>query len=173
MRFLILLGCISLLYSSPSRMPRPTAAMTCWVPVYAAPGARVISFQPPRAINSSGKIYTIGNYLFQVERDSGIHVIDYTNKTAPQKIGFIRSLYCTEMSIRNQHLFINNLDDLVVLNIANIYNPVEVGRVPHAFPMQAGPYPPGNGIFFECPDPSKGEVIGWKVETRDYPKCYR
>lgn len=174
MRFLILLGLVSMLGSSPSGLPKPGPNMQAWVPVYVLKAtARKVSFEAPRPIVQSGKIYAIGNYLLLVEKDSGIHVIDYSNRSLPVKIGFLRSLYCSEMSIRGQHLYINNLDDLVVINIASITSPVEVARVPGAFPFPAGEYPPQQGTFFVCPDPSKGEVIGWKQEIVDYPKCYR
>lgn len=135
--------------------------------------ARKVSYTTPQPIVNSGKIYTIGNYLLQIERDSGIHIINYINRTSPQKVGFIRSLYCSEMSIKGQYLYLNNLDDLVILNIADITNPVEVNRLPRAFPVSEKEYPPAKNAFFECPDHSKGEIIAWKLETRDYPKCYR
>lgn len=173
MRFLFLLGFISLLYSSPNRYPKPAPNVDTWVPVYMnSESAYKVSFLPPQPVVNSGKIYTIGNYLLQVEKDSGIHVIDYSNRTAPQKIGFIRSVMCSEMSVKGQHLYINNMNDLVVLNIANIQNPSVVSRVPGIFQMSGTEYPTGWG-FFECRDASKGTVIGWTIEKRDYPQCYR
>ncbi len=173
MRFLLLLAFVSLLYSQPSQLPKPAPNTDTWIPVYVpVQEARKISFLPPQPIVSSGKIYTLGNYLLQIEKDSGIHVIDYSDRTLPQKIGFIKSLFCSEMAIKGQNLYINNLDDLVVLNISNITSPFEVTRIPHTFEWPSGEYPNGMG-FFECPDPSKGVVVGWKREKRDYPKCYR
>jgi hypothetical protein len=155
-------------------IPKPAANTQTWVPLYApVETARKVSYSSARPIVSSGKIYTIGNYLLQVEKDSGIHVIDYSNRTSPQKIGFIRSLYCSEMSVKGHYLYLNNIDDLVILDIANITTPVEVNRVSHAFPLANKDYPPAQNVFFECPDHSKGEIVGWKIETRDYPKCYR
>lgn len=174
MRFLILLGLVSMLGSAPSGLPKPGPNMQAWVPVYALKAtARKVSFEAPRPIVTSGKIYTIGNYLLQVEKDSGIHVIDYSNRSLPKKIGFLRSLFCSEMAIKGQRLYINNLDDLVVVNISDITNPVEVARIPAAFPLPGGEFPPQQGVFFVCPDPAKGEVIGWQQQIVDYPKCYR
>lgn len=148
--------------------------MDTWVPVYMnIESAHNVSFLPPRPIVQSGKIYTIGHYLLQVEKDSGIHVIDYSNRTSPQKLGFIRSVLCSEMGVKGNSLYINNLNDLVVLNISNIQNPVVVSRVPNVFGVSGKEYPVNGWGFFECPDASKGTVVGWKIEKRNYPQCYR
>lgn len=174
MRLLLILGLVSLLYSQPSGLPKPRPNTPTWVPIYGSPGyVRQVVMEAPRPIEHSGKIYVFGNYLLQVEKDSGIHIINYSDRSAPQKMGFLRSTHCSEMAIKGQYLYVNNLDDLVVLNISNPANPIEVSRVKGAFPFPTGEFPPGQGVFFECPDPSKGEVIGWKQETRDYPRCYR
>ncbi len=176
MRLFYFIIIVSLVSCSPGTvsLPKPTANTQTWVPIYVSPEtARKVTYTTPRPIVNSGKIYTIGNYLLQVEKDSGIHIINYSNRTSPQKTGFIRSLYCSEMSVKGQYLYLNNLDDLVVLNIADITNPVEVNRVPHAFPVNLNDYPPARNTFFECPDHSKGDIVGWRLEIRDYPKCYR
>lgn len=174
MRLLLILGLVSLLYSQPSGLPKPRPNTPTWVPIYGSPAyTRQVVLEAPRPIGNSGKIYAFGNYLLQVEKDSGIHIIDYSDRSAPQKVGFLRSMFCSEMAIKGQYLYVNNLDDLVVLNIANPASPVETSRVKGAFPFPMGEHPPGYGVFFECPDRSKGEVIGWKQETRDYPRCYR
>ena len=57
-----------------------------YVPVYAsAASSKVISAESPRATVNAGKIYTTGNLLFQVEADSGIHVINYANPANPNQ----------------------------------------------------------------------------------------
>lgn len=160
--------------SAPTRIPKPAANTQTYVPIYLpSQQAKLVVYQPPKPIVKSGKIYTIGNYLLQVETDSGIHVIDYSIRTAPKKVGFIKSMFCTEMAVKGNFLYINNLSDLVVLDISNISNPVEVKRVADAFPFKYVEFPPVQNRFFECPDPAKGIVIGWKVELRNYPECYR
>lgn len=172
--FLLLLFAIGCTPGGNERIPTPQKDVLTYVPIYLSTEiAHKVEILPPKAIVNSGKIYALGNYLLQVEKDSGIHVIDYSNRTAPQKIGFIRSFYCSEMAVKNNHLYINNLSDLVVLNISNILQPVEVTRVKNAFPAMSAGYPPQQNVFFECPDPAQGIVVGWKTERRDYPKCYR
>jgi hypothetical protein len=177
MRYLLFAIAVIIYSCTPAvepRIPKPAPNTKTYVPIYIPrTEAQKVVYQPPKPIVNSGKIYVIGNYLLQVEVDSGIHIIDYANRTAPRKVGFIKSLFCSEMGIKGGFLYINNVDDLVVLNITDINNPVEVNRIPNAFPSLNKDYPPATNTFFECADPSKGVVIGWRVETRDYPQCYR
>lgn len=160
--------------SSPG-IPKPAPNTRTYIPIYLPNAtAHMVTYSSPQPMVKTGKTYTIGNYLLQVETDSGIHIIDYANRTAPKKIGFIKSVFCSEMAVKGNFLYINNLDDLVILDISDITKPTEVKRIANAFPK---PFqrmlPPVSQTFFECPDPNLGVVIGWKVEVRDYPKCYR
>src|SRR5687767_7090165 len=84
-----------------------------WVPVYGSPQtAKLITAESPRPTVNSGKMYTVGSLLYQVEQDSGIHVINYSNPSSPQKIGFIRSFLCKELSVKNGLIYTNNVADL-------------------------------------------------------------
>ena len=177
MRLLLFAITVLLFACTPSGspgIPKPAANTKTYIPIYMSSTlARRVEYVTPKPIVNSGKIFTIGNYLLQVELDSGIHVINYADRSAPIKIGFIKSINCSEMAIKGNFLYINNLNDLVILNISDINKPTEVSRISNAFPFIGKDLPPVQGTFFECPDPSKGEVISWKEELRDYPKCYR
>src|SRR5215510_3672137 len=85
-----------------------------YVPIYSSSAAaKTITAGPARATVKGGKLYTVGNLLFQVEADSGIHVINYSNPASPQKLGFIRSALCKEISVKDGYIYTNNLSDLV------------------------------------------------------------
>jgi hypothetical protein len=163
-------------FDSKRNLPKET---TGYVPIYAsAETAKTISAGPARPTVQGGKIYTTGNLLFQVEQDSGIHVINYSDPAHPQKLGFIRSVLCKELSVKNGFIYTNNLSDLVVIDINNMNNVHEVSRVASVFPDLAVQYPPKTNnswetIYFECPDPKKGIVIGWQQTTIKNPKCWR
>jgi hypothetical protein len=149
-----------------------------WVPVYTTSTASIktITAGPPRSTVNAGKIYTVGNIIYQVELDSGIHVINYANPSSPQKLGFIRSFLCKEVSVKNGLIYTNNFSDLVVIDASSITSVREVARTPDVFPDLALQYPskPNNStIYFECPDPKKGIVIGWQKKTIDNAKCWR
>ena len=152
-----------------------------YVPIYAQDVSifKTIKAEPPRTTVNGGKIYTVGTVLFQVEQDSGIHIINYANPSSPVKLGFIKSFLCKEISVKNGFIYTNNLSDLVAIDINNPAAIKEVGRTPNVFPDLASQYPPKNSInqfervYFECPDSKKGAVIAWKKQTINNPKCWR
>jgi hypothetical protein len=150
-----------------------------WVPVYSSdPGAfKAITAGPARPTVESGKIFTLGNLLYQVEVDSGIHVINYSNPSSPQKLGFIRSFLCKEVSVKNGLIYTNNGSDLVVIEATSMSGVREVARTPGVFPDLALQYPPKpdpmREVWFECPDPEKGIVVSWEKRTIDNAKCRR
>jgi len=127
----------------------------------------------PIPTGKAGKIYVYGNYLFQNEVGQGIHVIDNTNPEIPFKIAFYRIPLCTEISIKNGHLYTNNGPDLAVLDISKIKAPKVVRRLPDVFPATGQSYPDNvnGGTYFECPNPSKGIVVGWESAVLSDPKC--
>lgn len=157
----------------------PPQEVSGFVPVYSQdPANRHITAEAPRPSIKGGKMYTTGSLLFQVEPDSGIHVINYADPKNPQKIGFIRSMLCKEVSVKNGYVYTNNFSDLVVIDINNIQNVHEVSRVENVFPDLALQYPQKDAgnfspVYFECPDPSKGVIVGWKEKLIKNPKCWR
>lgn len=150
-----------------------------WVPVYTNNTAAIkaISSGPARSTVNAGKIYTVGNLIYQVEQDSGIHVINYANPSSPQKLGFIRSFLCKEVSVKNGLIYTNNFSDLVVIDASNLAAVREVARTPEVFPDLALQYPPKPNnfttVYFECPDPKKGIVIYWEKRTINNANCWR
>ena len=149
-------------------------------PVYSTDIAslKAIKAEPARTTVNGGKIYTVGNLLFQVELDSGIHIINYANPVSPRKLGFIKSLLCKELAVKNGLIYTNNLSDMVVIDINNPADIKEVGRTTAVFPDLASQYPPKTSnqferVYFECPDPKKGTVVAWKKQTINNPKCWR
>ena len=181
MRFKILLLLpVSLFLFSCDRNPDIKKEMReAWVPIYNAntTGLKTITAGTPRPTVNAGKIYTVGNLIYQVEKDSGIHIINYANPSSPQKLGFIRSFLCKEVSVKNGFIYTNNFSDLVVIDASNINTVKEVARTADVFPDLALQYPvkpdPFTIIYFECPDPGKGIVIGWEKKNIDYAKCRR
>jgi hypothetical protein len=157
------------------QLPKQTEG---FVPIYSKDeSVKTITAGSPRPVIKSGKIYTTGHLLFQVEPDSGIHIIDYTDPHHPQKISFIRSLFCKEIAVNNGFIYTNNFSDLVVIDIRDMNRIHETGRVQGVFPNLSLQYPPIDSlyhtIYFECPDPSKGVITGWKKQIINNPKCYR
>jgi hypothetical protein len=176
----LLIFSISLVLFSCNPTPGSKPVMReAWVPIYTNNTAaiKMISSGPARSTVNSGKIYTVGNLIYQVEQDSGIHIINYANPSSPQKLGFIRSFLCKEVSVKNGLIYTNNFSDLVVIDASNLANVREVARTPEVFPDLALQYPlkPNNftTVYFECPDPKKGIVIGWEKKMINNANCWR
>lgn len=107
-----------------------------------------------------GKIYFKDNLLYINEINQGIHVIDNTDPTAPQKIAFITIPGNLDLAIRGNILFADSYIDLVALDITNPSEPVEIDRIQNAFPNVLPPMDmslPIVDLDFE-----KGVVVGWE-----------
>lgn len=148
-------------------IPETPAETEGWAPIYAQPTE--VKSVAARTTEKAGKIYVKGSTLYQVETGKGIHVMDISAPTTPRKTGFIEIGGCTELSIQGQLLYTNSLNDLVVVNIADIAHAAEVGRVKDAFRLNNN-RPPASG-WSECIDASKGTVIAWERKTLYQPKC--
>lgn len=142
-----------------------------YVPVYGADSGDVykITSAPVRQTIKAGKIYVQGKTLFQVEQLAGVHVINYSNKENPVKLGFIKSRGCSEVAYKNGFLIINNLDDLVFIDVSDINNIKEASRIRHAFvqfyvDQYNNSRPPVSGKYYVCPNYYKGDIVEWKLE---------
>jgi len=154
-----------------NRTDLPPANIEGWAPIYApTDSVKTIHALPPEPIVNGGKIYLKGNIFYQVENGKGIHVIDLSDREHPKKMGFIQIYGCQEISIQNQYLYTNNFNDLVIIDLTNPDNIKEVGRMNNSFHLFDAGKPPTPG-YFECIDPAKGEVVGWKQTTLNNPRC--
>ncbi|WP_114789587.1 hypothetical protein U0035_08605 [Niabella yanshanensis] len=128
-----------------------------------------ISLTQPQAIESGGKIYVWGHSLFQVESGKGIHVTDISNPSSPVKKTFIKVAGSQEVAVKNGLIYTNHLNDLVILEISGTtVNTVK--RLPAFKSMDNRSVPPERGVF-ECPDKTKGTIIGWQKKMLQDPKC--
>ncbi len=145
-----------------------------FVPIYASRQVvNTIATEAARSTVRPGKIYAYGNYLFQVEQNEGIHIIDNSNPQQAKKIAFLKVPMASEIAIKEDHLYTNNLSDILVFNLANIASPKLVHRIPDAFPVIDQTFPPFDNTAFECADSTKGIVIGWESKMITNPKCRR
>jgi hypothetical protein len=164
-------GCFSFYDPNGNRGSGSIIRAEAYVPIYGTDTAlRRIGSMAPQPTASSGKIYVFGSYLFQVEKFKGVHVIDYSDKTKPVKLSFIKSGGALELAVKNGYLITNNADDLVTIDIRDPLNAKEVARVPKAFKNYEFDWytqmkPPKRGSYYVCPDYyMHGDVIGWKLE---------
>jgi hypothetical protein len=148
--------------------------ITAYVPIYISKqDAGTVEAIAAKPTVHAGKIYAYGNYLFQVEQNEGIHIIDNSDPRQAHKIAFLKVAAATELAIKSGYLYTNHLNDMVVFDLSDISSPRLVNRLENAFPQIGQEYPPFSGVYFECVDPSKGVVIGWEEKQVDNPKCRR
>jgi len=167
------IGLLMCLYSCGTDSVVTPGDTQAYVPVYMSLSDKnSIAAFSPRTTEKSGKIYAFGKYIFQNDLNKGIHIIDNSDRAHPQKIAFINIPYNTEFAVKGNYIYANNLNDLVVINISDLHYPVVVKRMENAFPYISQQYPPHGG-YFVCPDPAKGIVVDWVLQTVNSPACKR
>ena len=77
---------------------------------------------PPESVIRPGKIVLKGNYLFLNDIDKGVHVIDVSDITKPQKIAFIHIPGCVDLDINGNNLYADCYTDLVTIDITDPRN---------------------------------------------------
>jgi len=113
-------------------------------------------------ITTPGKIYFKDGYLFVNEYGKGIHVIDNSDPANPEKIAFYKILGNVDMAIRGNILFADSYIDLLAIDISDLENPREVGRLENIFPEVV---PEGDVWYtYAMVDRSKGVIIDWEVK---------
>lgn len=142
-----------------------------WAPVYQSSiemnEIKSIGIQP---IKDAGKIYVKGNDLYQIENKEGIHVMDMSNPQLPVRRSFIQLPGAQEISIKENYLYANNFNDLVVLDISDPEDVKVIKRLKDVFQLESLEMPAEKG-YFECVDPSKGKVVKWEKKMLNSPKC--
>ncbi len=151
-----------------------TGGTETYVPIYSTPSEiDQIAVEQQKPTLEAGKIYAYGNYIFQNDLNTGIHIIDNTDKKNPVKIAFLKLPLSTEIAVKGSYLYSNNYLDLVVFDISDPVNPKLIKRVNNVFPSVNQDYPPLTNVYFQCPDKSKGIVVRWELQNINSPKCRR
>lgn len=119
----------------------------------------------PTPIQVSGKIYAYKDFIFVNDKASGVHVIDNTNPSNPNKIAFIKIPGNVDISIKDDYLYADSLGDLIVLDISDINNINIVKRMESVlngyvnWPFEAD-FIETEGIDYE-----KDIIVGWETVT--------
>ena len=133
-----------------------------------------------RPVKNAGKIYAMGNFIFQNELGEGIHVLDNTDPFKLRNIGFIRVKGNSEMSIKGSHLYVNSFADLVIVDITDWRKPKEIRRLPTVFHQGASvpggynfiPLPEKN-VYYDCTMFSAGGIqTGWEKDSIFDNTCF-
>lgn len=122
----------------------------------------------PRTIEGIGKMCFYNNYLYISEPDKGIHIINNTDPSHPQLIGFIELLGNADLAIRNGLLYADSYIDLVWFDVSNPAQPELKGRLDSIFPAALPKLPNQWGIdYAKCySGTNKGVVVGWELKEK-------
>ncbi len=96
-----------------------------------------IKSNSPRQIETTGKIYVRGDYIFLNEVDKGIHVINNSNPSMPQDVAFIDIPGNMDMAVKGNILYADLYTDLVALDISDPLNVKLKKVVEGVFPHRA------------------------------------
>ncbi len=114
-------------------------------------------------LKNPGKIYFKDNYIFIIEELKGIHVFDNSNPSSPVKKVFVKVPGVVDMAISGNILYADSFVDLVALDVQDIGDIHEVGRVRDILPYTVPPT--GNDLPVGSVDKEKGLVVSWDVRT--------
>jgi hypothetical protein len=122
-----------------------------------------VALQQNVGLENPGKIYFKDNYIFIVEELKGIHVYDNTNPASPVKKVFVKLPGVVDISISGYIMYADSFVDLVVLDVQNIDNIHEVGRVKDILPYTVPPVENDYPMAFV--DQERGVVTRWELKT--------
>jgi hypothetical protein len=114
-------------------------------------------------LKNPGKIYFKDNYIFIIEELKGIHIFDNTDPANPVKKTFIKVPGAMDMVISGNFLYADSFVDLVILDVHDVNNVTEVGRVKELLPYTLPKT--GNTLPNASIDKTKGVVVGWEQKT--------
>ncbi len=130
------------------------------------------SVSGPEPVQKLGKIYYKNPYIYVIERNKGIHIIDNSNPANPVPRRFINLMSCRDVAIKGNILYADNHTDLLSIDISDFDNIRVVNRLADLYPAPLN-YPDNFSGYFECVDPARGIVGGWETATLTRPECRR
>jgi len=110
-----------------------------------------------------GKIYFKDNYIFIIEELKGIHIYNNSDPSSPVQEGFIYVPGVVDMAIAGNIIYTDSYVDLVAIDVSDISDIKEVGRVRDVLPYTV---PPADNDFpIAGVDKDKGVVLEWELKT--------
>ncbi len=111
----------------------------------------------PQPIVNAGKMCILGNTIYLVEIEKGIHIIDNSNPYSPVNKAFISIPGNEDVALEGNILYADCYMDLMAIDVSNPNNIVLKNFVPNLFPDRRTV----NGFYL--PDPSR-VPIDWTVK---------
>jgi hypothetical protein len=139
-------------------------------PIYGTSDGGEIKLVAAREVANPGKIYIYNQYLLINEINEGIHVYNNADPENPSPVGFLQLVGNSDMAIKNDVLYADQMGNIVALTIHDFNNITKQSSLP----IQNWNYglPPPSGFYFVCVQPEKGIVLNWKKTEIKNPSCY-
>jgi len=136
-----------------------TRTYTIFTPIYETKEAvkANIKSNPSKKIETPGKIFIYGNYVFLNEVDKGVHIIDNTDPSNPVVKAFIDIPGNVDIAVKGNTLYADMYSDLVVIDISDPLHAKLLKTLSYVFPERSYP-----GGFMGN---SSMVIVGWKKET--------
>jgi hypothetical protein len=132
-----------------------TKTYTIYTPVYKDKTEVLASIKTdqPQPVETAGKIYLYGTYLFLNEVNKGVHVFNNSNPSNPVSVGFIDIPGNIDIAVKGTTLYADIYTDLVAIDISNPLEATVVKTVENVFPERFY----GNGF---SPNPN-AVIVDW------------
>jgi hypothetical protein len=122
---LFLTSCVKENNTKNTAIVDPRYCFEAIVPIY-APISKVkeyVKFQNPKSTVNAGKLLVYRNWIFLVEKKEGVHIIDNTNPSNPQKIGFITIPVAEDIHLKNDVLYSVGSNFILSVDVSNVRMP--------------------------------------------------
>jgi hypothetical protein len=127
-----------------------------------------VAYRAVQTIIEPGKIYLKGDTIYIVEKYKGIHIVQNSDPSNPQRIGFITIPGCMDLAIKRDVLFADNSVDLVAVKLtADLANLSVTSRVRNIFPELTPPDSRRLSNQYSAANrPENTVIVGWeKIKT--------
>ncbi len=120
-----------------------------------------ITVADPSSVETAGKIYVIGQFLFINDVLKGFHVYNNQNPSSPNNLSFLNAPGSTDLSIKNDIYYINQATDLVAVRFNPLNgNPEVTKRIRNVFPPLTSP----DG-FIDTQTNENQVVVNWIIRN--------
>ena len=124
-----------------------------------------INGNPAQKVDSPGKVYLKGSYIFINDIDKGIHIIDNQNPSRPTQVAFLAIPGNQDIAVKGNTLYADMYDALLAIDISNPRHVRITKQLERTFPTRAYV----NGYISS----SDKVITGWtKKFVRQVPNTY-
>jgi hypothetical protein len=152
---LLLAGALFLLPLSGCDKSNGAKRYAYYSPIYTsrADALARINGNPAEVIDSAGKVYINGNYIFLSDVDKGIHVFDNRNPSHPVQVAFLSIPGNQDIVVKGNTLYADMYDALLAVDISDLRHVKVTRQLEHLFIMRG--YVNGYGM------PKDSVITGW------------